>query len=195
MGAGSEPAAAAGGEGLRLRELLQSEQRAVERARLRFAAGGGCDLNVVDSRDRHLPRDTLAPVADEPQRGPKRTQPLVLVADDDHDILALVAFRLERSGYEVIKASDGAEALDAIRERLPDIAILDVMMPKLTGYEITEQLRADESTKRIPVILLTARVQEADVARGFESGADDYIKKPFSPGELQLRVQAILGRA
>ncbi len=120
---------------------------------------------------------------------------MVVVADDDDDILALVAFRLERSGYEVIKASDGAEALEAIRDRLPDIAILDVMMPKLTGYEITEQLRADESTKRIPVILLTARVQEADVARGFESGADDYIKKPFSPGELQLRVQAILGRA
>ncbi len=108
-------------------------------------------------------------------------------------VKSLLALRYPE--HEVIKASDGAEALEAIRDRLPDIAILDVMMPKLTGYEITEQLRADESTKRIPVILLTARVQEADVARGFESGADDYIKKPFSPGELQLRVQAILGRA
>ena len=121
-------------------------------------------------------------------------RPLVLVADDDPDILELVCFRLERAGYEVVKAQDGEEALRAAGERQPDLAVLDVMMPKLTGYDVTRRIRADEQTSRIPVILLTARVQEADVERGFEAGADDYLKKPFSPQELRSRVQAILGR-
>jgi DNA-binding response OmpR family regulator len=118
----------------------------------------------------------------------------VLVADDDEDIRELVAFRLERAGYAVVAARDGEEALQLALERSPDLAILDVMMPKLTGIEVTERLRANDATRRMPVILLTARVQEADVARGFEAGADDYIKKPFSPQELRSRVQAILGR-
>jgi DNA-binding response OmpR family regulator len=118
----------------------------------------------------------------------------VLVADDDADVLALVVRRLERDGYKVITARDGAEALRLARERAPDLAVLDVMMPQLTGYQVTQQLRQDPTTERIPVILLTARVQEADVSRGFEAGADDYIKKPFSPQELRSRVQAVLGR-
>jgi DNA-binding response OmpR family regulator len=121
-------------------------------------------------------------------------RPVVLVADDDDDIRDLVAFRLDRAGYEVLRAGDGQEALDLAREHRPDLAVLDVMMPKLTGYDVTRELRADAATSRIPVILLTARVQEADVARGFEAGADDYVKKPFSPQELKARVQAILGR-
>ena len=121
-------------------------------------------------------------------------RPLVLVADDDADILALVSFRLQRAGYDIVQAGDGEEALRLARERRPDLAVLDVMMPRLTGDEVTRQLRASEETSRIPVILLTARVQEVDVARGFEAGADDYIKKPFSPQELRARVQAILGR-
>lgn len=125
---------------------------------------------------------------------PAADAPLVLVADDDADILALVAFRLEKAGYRVVTAADGEQALALARERMPALAVLDVMMPRLTGYEVTKQLRAGETTKDIPVILLTARVQEADVARGFEAGADDYIKKPFSPQELRARVQAILGR-
>jgi DNA-binding response OmpR family regulator len=119
---------------------------------------------------------------------------VVLVADDDRDILDLLAFRLGRAGYEVVSASDGEEALRLAVDRKPDLAVLDVMMPKLDGYEVTRRMRADESTKRIPVILLTARVQEHDVARGFEVGADDYMKKPFSPAELRARVQAIIGR-
>ena len=118
--------------------------------------------------------------------------PLVLVADDDRDILELVAFRLERGGYDVVTANDGAEALSVAEQREPDLAVLDVMMPKLTGYDVTRELRADSETSRIPVILLTARVQEADVARGFEAGADDYVKKPFSPQELKARVTAQL---
>ena len=121
-------------------------------------------------------------------------RPVVLVADDDDDIRDLVAFRLDRAGYEVLRAGDGQQALDLAREHHPDLAVLDVMMPKLTGYDVTRELRADTATSRIPVILLTARVQEADVARGFEAGADDYVKKPFSPQELKARVQAVLGR-
>ncbi len=123
-----------------------------------------------------------------------KDKPLVLIADDDEDILSLVAFRLERSGYEVVTAADGEEAFAVALERQPNLAILDVMMPKLDGYELTKKLREEEATRSIPVVLLTARVQEADVARGFEAGADDYIKKPFSPQELRARVQAILGR-
>jgi DNA-binding response OmpR family regulator len=118
----------------------------------------------------------------------------VLVADDDEDILQLVSFRLERAGYTVVTAADGPQALAAAREHRPDLAVLDVMMPGLNGYEVTRQLRADPATEAIPVILLTARVQEADVSRGFEAGADDYLRKPFSPQELRSRVQAILAR-
>ena len=125
---------------------------------------------------------------------PHEAKSTVLVADDDRDILDLLAFRLGRAGYEVVSASDGEEALRLAVECKPDLAVLDVMMPKLDGYEVTRRMRADESTKRIPVILLTARVQEHDVARGFEVGADDYMKKPFSPAELRARVQAIIGR-
>jgi DNA-binding response OmpR family regulator len=125
---------------------------------------------------------------------PEADRPVVLVADDDDDIRDLVAFRLDRAGYEVLRAGDGQEALDLAKQHRPDLAVLDVMMPKLTGYDVTRELRADAATSRIPVILLTARVQEADVARGFEAGADDYVKKPFSPQELKARVQAVLGR-
>jgi DNA-binding response OmpR family regulator len=120
--------------------------------------------------------------------------PLVLVADDEEDIRALVAFRLQRAGYEVITAADGAEALTLATTRLPDLIVLDMMMPKATGLEVTRSLREQDSTRDIPVMLLTARAQEADVASGFEAGADDYVKKPFSPMDLQLRVQALLER-
>jgi len=121
-------------------------------------------------------------------------EPLVLVADDDEDIRSLVTFRLERAGYRVVTASDGEQALSLALEHSPALAVLDVMMPRLDGYELTRRLREHEATRSMPVILLTARAQEADVERGFEAGADDYIRKPFSPQELRARVQAILGR-
>jgi DNA-binding response OmpR family regulator len=121
-------------------------------------------------------------------------QPVVLVADDDDDIRQLVTFRLERAGYTVVEAADGEEALRVCREARPDLAVLDVMMPKLTGYDVTRRIRQDEALSAMPVILLTARVQDGDVAQGFDAGADDYLKKPFSPQELRARVQAILGR-
>ena len=123
-----------------------------------------------------------------------RGSPLVLVADDEEDIRALVAFRLQRAGYDVITAADGEEALLLTTTRLPDLVVLDLMMPKATGLEVTRSLRGHDTTKDIPVILLTARAQEADVASGFEAGVDDYVKKPFSPKDPQLRVQALLER-
>ena len=123
-----------------------------------------------------------------------RDQPVVLAADDDEDVLELVTFRLERSGYTVLQAHDGEEAWELARDAQPDLAVLDVLMPKLDGFELTRRIRADEATRRIPIILLTARAQDADVQQGFDAGADDYIRKPFSPQELRARVQAILGR-
>jgi DNA-binding response OmpR family regulator len=120
--------------------------------------------------------------------------PVILAADDDEDILELVTFRLERSGYTVLQARDGEEAFELAREKKPDLALLDVMMPKMDGFELTRRLRAEETTSRIPIILLTARAQDADLQQGFDAGADDYIRKPFSPQELRARVQSILGR-
>jgi DNA-binding response OmpR family regulator len=125
---------------------------------------------------------------------PANLRPLVLVADDDPDILALVRFRLERDGYEVLSAPDGETALDLALARTPDLALLDVMMPRLNGLEVTRRLREHGPTTGIPIILLTARVQEPDVALGMEAGADDYVTKPFSPQALGERVQAALGR-
>jgi DNA-binding response OmpR family regulator len=124
----------------------------------------------------------------------QRHRPTVLVAEDDPDILQLLAFTLEGAGYEVMQAADGAEALRLASELRPDLAVLDVMMPKLTGYEVTRKIREQDSTRGMSVVLLTARVQEADVRQGFEAGADDYLKKPFSPQELRARVQEILDR-
>ena len=118
---------------------------------------------------------------------------LVLVADDDEDILVLVRTVLERAGYEVSAVRDGAEAIAAARQRRPDLAVLDVAMPELDGLEVLRRLRADASTSDVPVLLLSARVQEDDVARGFATGADAYVQKPFSPRELSDRVSELLG--
>jgi DNA-binding response OmpR family regulator len=121
------------------------------------------------------------------------TKQTILVADDDPDIQSLVVLRLERSGYRVIRASDGAEALELALAEHPDLAVLDIMMPKLDGCEVTRSLRSNPETANMPVILLTARVQDGDVSRGLEAGANDYVKKPFSPQELGARVASLLG--
>ena len=118
----------------------------------------------------------------------------VLAADDDPDILDLISYRLERSGCAVLRATDGEEALVLARRELPDLAVLDVMMPKMDGYEVTRQIRSDPATAGIKIILLTASSQEPDVVKGFEAGADDYMTKPFSPQELRLRLAAISAR-
>ena len=119
--------------------------------------------------------------------------PMLLVADDDEDILTLVQLRLSRSGYEVVVARDGEEALRLAQEKHPDLAVLDWMMPKASGIEVLRAIRAGSDTADIPVVLLTARASEADIQEGLTAGADDYIAKPFSPQELAARVQAILG--
>jgi DNA-binding response OmpR family regulator len=124
-----------------------------------------------------------------------RGSKLILVADDDDDVRELIVFRLERAGYEVMTASDGEQAVAIALERRPDLCILDVMMPRLDGYEVTRRLRASEGFAEVPVLLLTASVQEAAVAEGLEAGADDYVKKPFPPQELLARVAAALDPA
>jgi CheY-like chemotaxis protein len=122
--------------------------------------------------------------------GPQRR--LILVADDDDDVRELVVFRLERAGYQVVTASDGHEAVEVALERPPDVCVIDVMMPRLNGYEVTERLRASPGLADVPIVLLTASVQEAAVNRGFDAGASDYIKKPFSPQQLLDRIAAAL---
>ena len=124
-----------------------------------------------------------------------RTVPLVLVADDDEDILTLVALRFRRSGLEVILARDGEEALELIQTRAPDAAVLDIAMPKLTGLEVVRRVRDSEATKSMPIVLLTARAAEKDVELGLDAGADEYITKPFSPQDLYACVQSVLGAA
>ena len=119
-------------------------------------------------------------------------RPVILVADDDEDILTLVSVSLELAGYEVITARDGDEALRLAVEFLPDLAVLDVMMPGLNGFDVTRELRRREGTMETPVILLTALAQESDVARGLAAGADDYVKKPFDAGDLRARVRRLL---
>lgn len=117
---------------------------------------------------------------------------LVLIADDDADILLLVRAVLERSGHEVVAASDGAEALASVRARKPDLVVLDIAMPEVDGLEVLRRLRADPTTSELPVVLLSARAQEADVERGFAIGASAYLKKPFSPRELSEHVAELL---
>ncbi len=118
---------------------------------------------------------------------------VILVADDDDDILLLVTTRLRRDGHEIVQASRGDTALELAREVKPALAVLDVGMPGLDGLEVLAAIRADASLTDTKVLLLTAKAQESDVRRGYESGADAYVKKPFSPTELSQRVTALLG--
>jgi DNA-binding response OmpR family regulator len=123
------------------------------------------------------------------------SEPLILVADDDEDILLLVTTRLRRDGFNVVSASNGDEALTLAREHKPRLAVLDIGMPGLDGLEVLAEIRADEGLRGTLVLLLTAKAQESDVRRGYESGADAYVKKPFSPAELSTRVRALLDEA
>jgi two-component system phosphate regulon response regulator PhoB len=118
----------------------------------------------------------------------------ILVVDDEPDITALVAYHLAKAGYRVSTAANGPDALKAAREERPDIVILDVMLPGISGYDILAELRRREETRDVGVILLTARREEPDRIRGLSLGADDYLTKPFSPAELTLRVNALLRR-
>ena len=118
----------------------------------------------------------------------------VLIVDDDPDIQKLVSYNLTQAGYQVVAAASGLEALNAAQDQTPDLIVLDIMLPDLDGLEVCRRLRRQEKTRRIPIIMLTARTQEVDRVVGFELGADDYVMKPFSPRELVLRIKSIFRR-
>src|SRR6266480_2871555 len=118
----------------------------------------------------------------------------ILVVDDEPDITALVAYHLAKAGYRVITASNGKDALQTARDERPDLVVLDLMLPDVSGYDVLAELRRRDETREIGILLLTARQKEADRIRGLSLGADDYLPKPFSPPELVLRVGAVLRR-
>ena len=120
--------------------------------------------------------------------------PLVLLAEDDEDVRALAELVLRREGYEVAAVSDGQAALDAAGERTPSVAVLDVSMPRMDGLETARRLRERPEMRDVPIMLLTARVTEADRERGREAGVDAQLDKPFSPAVLAERVRALLER-
>jgi two-component system KDP operon response regulator KdpE len=123
---------------------------------------------------------------------PDKGSRLILVVDDEPRMVRFVQMNLELEGYQVTTASSGMEAIDKVREEIPDLVILDIMMPEMDGYETLENIR---QTSSVPVIMLTVKAEEGDKVRGLELGADDYVTKPFSPRELMSRVKAALRRA
>jgi DNA-binding response OmpR family regulator len=118
----------------------------------------------------------------------------IVVVDDDTDIRELVVYRLQRDGHDVRAFVDGVAALEGLAEQPADLAILDVMMPGLSGFFVARSIRQNDSLRDTRIIMLTARTQEADVAQGYAAGIDDYVAKPFSPRELSLRVNVVLSR-
>ena len=121
--------------------------------------------------------------------------PRILVVDDEKNILELVRFNLEREGYQVITSLDGVRGLELARSENPDLIVLDVMLPEMNGLEVCRELHQDPATKKIPIIMLSARADELDRVLGLEMGADDYVTKPFSPRELVARIKARLRRS
>ncbi len=119
----------------------------------------------------------------------------ILVVDDEEDVLELVRYNLDKSGYQVETASSGEEALAKARRKLPDLVILDLMLPGMDGLEVCKKLKNDAKTEGLPIIVLTAKGEESDIVTGLELGADDYVTKPFSPKVLIARVRRILRRA
>ncbi|HUT75164.1 MAG TPA: response regulator [Armatimonadota bacterium] len=118
-------------------------------------------------------------------------QKKILAVDDERHIVRLVQVNLERAGFQVISAFDGKEALKKVESENPDLIVLDVMMPHMDGFEVLKHLKSDEKTKDIPVVMLTAKAQDADVFRGWASGVDCYLTKPFNPIELLTFVKRI----
>jgi len=121
-------------------------------------------------------------------------QMTILVVDDEPDLVELITYNLEQQGFNILSASDGAQALELAKSRLPDLIVLDVMMPKLTGLEVAKRLRAQTETASMPIIMLTAKAEEADELGGLGAGADDYITKPFSMQVLVARINALTRR-
>jgi two-component system phosphate regulon response regulator PhoB len=122
------------------------------------------------------------------------TQQTVLIVDDEEDILELLEYNLAKEGYRVLRVATGEAALEATRKGRPDLVILDLMLPGVSGLEVCKGLKRDARTKDIPIVMLTAKGEEADVVLGLELGADDYVVKPFSPRVLVARARAVLRR-
>lgn len=120
--------------------------------------------------------------------------PHILVVEDEDSLATLLHYNLEKEGYEVTAAGDGEEALTLVSEKLPDLIVLDWMLPKVSGIEVCRRLRARTETRNVPIIMLTARGEETDRIRGLDTGADDYVVKPFSMSELSARMRAVLRR-
>jgi DNA-binding response OmpR family regulator len=118
----------------------------------------------------------------------------ILIAEDERDIRDLITFTLRFAGYEVVAASNGEEAVNLAFQELPDLILLDVRMPRMTGYEVCEKIKADSKTKDIPVMFLSAKGQETEIQAGLQSGAVEYLLKPFAPDQLTSRVQAVLAQ-
>jgi len=118
----------------------------------------------------------------------------ILIIEDDRDIVELVRYNLANEGFEVTSVADGSAALASLRKSTPDLVILDLMLPKMPGLEVCKEIRRDAALNRLPILMLTARGEEADRVIGLEMGADDYVTKPFSPRELAARVKALLRR-
>ncbi len=118
----------------------------------------------------------------------------ILVVEDEHDLAELVAFNLEKDGYQAIIAKDGVSGLEQARVAAPDLILLDLMLPGMSGIEVCKTLKMSDKTASIPIIMLTAKGEEIDRVVGFEVGADDYMVKPFSTRELMLRIKAVLRR-
>ena len=117
----------------------------------------------------------------------------IVLIEDHEDLAQLVQYKLKKEGYKVIWKADGLSGLEEVRATRPDLVLLDVMLPKMDGFEVLDHLRADVETKPIPIVMLTALSQEQDVVRGFEHGATDYMVKPLRPAELVSRVNKLLG--
>jgi phosphate regulon transcriptional regulator PhoB len=147
-----------------------------------YAARAGITLRP-ENRRRHVPGS------------PRMTTTRVLIIEDDKDIVELVRYNLAHEGFQVTAIADGASGLAQIRKSPPDVLLLDLMLPKLSGLEICKEVRRDVSLNRLPILMVTARSEEADRVVGLEMGADDYVTKPFSPRELVARVKALLRRA
>ncbi|MBI1785595.1 response regulator transcription factor [Candidatus Sumerlaeota bacterium] len=122
------------------------------------------------------------------------TKQQILIVEDEEDILELVAYNLTKAGFQVRGVETGEEALKALRGELPNLIILDLMLPGLDGLEVCKTLRADERAKNVPILMLTAKGEESDIITGLELGADDYVAKPFSPKVLIARIRAVLRR-
>ncbi len=118
----------------------------------------------------------------------------ILIAEDEPDIRELVAFTLRFAGYEVVTAANGEEAVQQAVKEMPDLALMDVRMPRMTGYDACRAMKANPELKDIPVVFLSAKGQEGEIATGIEAGAEEYLLKPFAPDQLTERVRAILGK-